>query len=222
MGSILSDRLRMTQISMLSLPPLSKDGDFNAIKKKKPRCKKAKTKWNNMWFIPMNILNYAEILVGGKKSKRRGFENYERLACKTCNISFHKNTGMRAHSCPSNSKSSSFKRPQPSFIQPSWSPSIATRKSARISSTKSSINDEIQIVDSATEGKIKKSNSATEEKDKKSSQNFLKQSVLKQRKDFNNYTHRRIGNVSIITKKKKDSDDEVEVLNENVKDDLVW
>merc|ERR1712243_171685 len=37
---------------------------------------------------------------------------------------------------------------------------------------------------------------------------------LKQRKDFDNYTHRKIGNVTIISKKIKDSDDdsEVEVL----------
>jgi len=123
MGSTISDRWMMTHKSLLSLPSLSQDGDFPAIKKKKPRCKKTKTKWNNMWFIPMNILNYTEVLAGGKKSKRRGFENYERLACKSCNISFHKASGLRSHPCSSSSKSNTFKRPlPPPYKQSTWSP----------------------------------------------------------------------------------------------------
>ena len=103
------------------LPPSSKDDDFSAIRRKKPRQKRAVVKWNRRGFVPVPVLNRQDVRAGGKTGERDGFHTYNRLGCKGCKHAFCKTTCFENRKCSGDT--SSFPPPSLSYSSASYSSS---------------------------------------------------------------------------------------------------
>ena len=80
----------------LVTPPITDDDDFHSNINRRNRKKKARNKFNSLWFIPNEVLNNREDQDQGK-GNRQGLRTYRRLSCRECNITFHRNVGFRLH-----------------------------------------------------------------------------------------------------------------------------
>jgi len=174
-----------TTASLVPLAPLTEDSDHPMIRKKKPRQRKPREKWNCLWFLPTPVLNRREDYGGGRSGKREGFTAYNRLSCKGCKKTFHKTIGRDTQICSTTttSRQSSYSYRAPSKArQPARSSSVRmVRKSSRVSSRPNKyFDDEIQIIgDTEMERK----------RNKKIDQNFAKMNLKAQRAVVESYNN---------------------------------
>ena len=77
-------------------PPITDDDDFHSNINRRNRKKKARNKFNSLWFIPNEVLNNREDQDQGK-GNRQGLRTYRRLSCRECNLTFHRIVGLRLH-----------------------------------------------------------------------------------------------------------------------------
>ena len=131
-----------------SIVPNLGNEDEACQKRIKSRNPKPREKWSRLWQIPSTVLN-SKTSSGGK---RMGFERFNELSCKKCDLTYHSKTALDIHRHDIHGSSSSFPSPSPSS-KPRSSPkqrvvhSEPLRRSSRRHNQSINYNeDDIQII----------------------------------------------------------------------------